>query len=296
MQPLHYFREVRNEFINAELPSSLATRNELELLASMQKIIKTGEEAVKFILPPSGKILDNDLAGMSTELKLPFPKIIIEWNSFKDKSSTKSLVIAEQLEDDSIAMYSLLYVNKEAAWATFPCMAIISNKSGPNYVKEEDPTFVYSKSDSNIKPLDIAIFNHYHVIPGMEHLVHKVEDWIKFATYGLSCEIQALLELLQALSCSNVKSELLKNTKPLTLKQKRCKSSLPLDQYRVLVIDTDNKKESNSTGKQKEGRSPREHLRRGHIRVYQSGLRIWIQSCVINPGTKGKILKEYLIK
>jgi hypothetical protein len=36
-------------------------------------------------------------------------------------------------------------------------------------------------------------------------------------------------------------------------------------------------------------RSPREHLRRGHIRIYQSGRRIWVNSTLVNAGVGGRI-------
>jgi len=43
-------------------------------------------------------------------------------------------------------------------------------------------------------------------------------------------------------------------------------------------------------------RSPREHVRRGHVRRYADGKKIWIQSMVVNPGNGGKVTKDYIFK
>jgi hypothetical protein len=69
------------------------------------------------------------------------------------------------------------------------------------------------------------------------------------------------------------------------------RGALPFDEYRVLVVNAPGKEgaaQEHSAGAMTH-RSPREHLRRGHIRIYQSGRRIWVNSTLVNAGVGGRI-------
>lgn len=99
-----------------------------------------------------------------------------------------------------------------------------------------------------------------------------------------------LLSFLNALSCSNVAIE-----KPAVSPVRRAiKTALPFDAYHIVVIDASPSSAGN-TGASHTGRRPREHMRRGHIRRYETGLRIWVNACVVAAGGN-KIHKEYAIR
>jgi len=69
------------------------------------------------------------------------------------------------------------------------------------------------------------------------------------------------------------------------------RGALPFDEYHILTLDGHTK----TTGNSKtfgDRRSPREHLRRGHIRRLENK-KIWINSMVVNAGNHGKIHKSY---
>lgn len=101
-------------------------------------------------------------------------------------------------------------------------------------------------------------------------------------------EVCKFLFFLNALSCSNVSYEKI-NRKKIAVK-----SSLPFDEYHVLVINTHKNIQSISFGGDK--RSPRQHLRRGHIRRLSSGTKIWVNSCVVSSGASGCVTKDYKLK
>ena len=42
--------------------------------------------------------------------------------------------------------------------------------------------------------------------------------------------------------------------------------------------------------------SPRTHLRRGHIRRLRWGPKVWVNSCVVNPGAIGGVNKDYAVR
>jgi hypothetical protein len=97
-----------------------------------------------------------------------------------------------------------------------------------------------------------------------------------------------VLSLLNALACSNVKTEDRKLSKPLK------KGALPFDTYKVLTVES--KRSSGIFGSAiSERHSPREHIRRGHIRVLPTK-KIWINNTVVNAGTVGKVHKSYLMR
>ena len=68
--------------------------------------------------------------------------------------------------------------------------------------------------------------------------------------------------------------------------------ALPFDDYHVLTINVggQGQREGAANGSH---RSPREHLRRGHIRRLQDGRKLWVNATVVNPGVGAKVMKDY---
>lgn len=107
-------------------------------------------------------------------------------------------------------------------------------------------------------------------------------------------EITTLVSLLAALSCSNVKMHTEPAPEKLNLKRAKNKK-LPFYEYKVLKVETKTTKGvASNTGLTITGRqSPREHLRRGHIRRLSDDRRVWVQQAVIGSPRKGSIEKSY---
>ena len=107
-------------------------------------------------------------------------------------------------------------------------------------------------------------------------------------------EITALVSLLAALSCSNVKMHTEPVPEKLNLKRAKNKK-LPFYEYKVLKVETKTTKGvASNTGLTITGRqSPREHLRRGHIRRISESRRVWVQQAIIGSGKKGSFEKSF---
>jgi len=112
-------------------------------------------------------------------------------------------------------------------------------------------------------------------------------------------EVATVLSLCEALACSNVHAEPMEGSLSPNENRKRIASGqLPLYETKVLVVSTPvqihKKGEPQGTHA-----SPREHLRRGHIRVLRRGEpleeRIWVQQCIVNPGGPGRVDKTYSV-
>lgn len=101
-----------------------------------------------------------------------------------------------------------------------------------------------------------------------------------------------VLSLLNALACSNVH---IARSEPKRTGSKT-KAALPFDAYHILTIDVPGKAGDGAaaTGGH---RSPREHLRRGHIRRLTDGRRIWVNATVVAAGRgAGVVTKDYAVR
>lgn len=233
-------------------------------------IIKKIESAVKFILPKNGRIIgDTEFRAIQneSELNLPFNVIALEYERDATNDTcdtyggvTKSIVIAEDA-GDKISMTMLMWISNMKSWG--PAPAVLIPKKNFFAVREKGKTTV------NIEWNQLLPFSDF-------------ED-----------EVGALFDFLNALACKNVHIE--KSPAKATKQGKMVKASLPFDDYHFLTVDVPSRAGVRGEGLGGSHRSPREHLRRGHIRRHESGP-IWVNACVVNAGIGSKVGKSYLLR
>ncbi len=294
MKPLNYLRDATKEIQKTILSYRTSFPSGA---AEIARRLDQAHCAEKFILPNKGRILDDAMRALPETLHLPFPVIILEYSCITDsvgapekffgKDQTvrapKRIVLAEQ-EEDRINIFSILqydYEDGDKSWFFLPFSASI----GIALLKQAG-TDVPDIS-MEILPVGDPSFAQKFLGP----------DWRAHARVDLADEIRAVFELIEALSCSNVDfSEKVSSAKP---NSKQKKDKLPFDSYRILTIIASGKDKANQsihTGVSQSDRcSPREHVRRGHVRQYTSGLKIWINNIIVNPGGDGKISKVYSV-
>lgn len=215
--------------------------------------------AQKFILPTGGRVLqDPDFKALGNDIRLPFQDIALEY--FEP--------------------------------AVFPGQVLASKR------------IVFASHVEDIILIIPAFFldqdKRWAVLPAASILT---KDW-RYESGGIAFakvdqripddqyrdEVSVLLCFLNALSCSNVHAHAIP-----ARKKGKSKSALPFDEYHVLTIDVPNKSVAQS-GQGGTHRSPREHLRRGHIRRLQDGRAVWVNAAVIAAGRgAGKITKDYCV-
>ena len=102
-------------------------------------------------------------------------------------------------------------------------------------------------------------------------------------------EIYSVMELVEALSCLNVKTQLLEPVDALKQARRAKDGKLPIYETKILTIPG-----SLGSGEHLGGThsGPRQHLRRGHIRRLPVG-NIWVNSHLVGDPSKGKIEKSY---
>lgn len=257
----------------------------------ISNVVDLARASQKFMLPEHGICIDDTLykaLNENDELRLPYPFIAIEFISRKDWETTGSnhpLVIAGDYtagssdtnlntfdapkriafardRDDHIVLTVLFCRASDGMWYPLPEIAI--PKTG--YLDRSRTAFgkapiVFSAANRKIPAMDYAD------------------------------ELIALMSFLNALQCSNVGIEKLPSTK--RDKAKRKKDAIPFDEYHILTIASMRGDEGVRLG---DHRSPREHLRRGHIRRLVDGRKIWVNATVVNAGIGGKITKDYAFK
>lgn len=269
----------------------------VEAIDNLNELLNVAKKAVKFISPEDGRIFNDNLKGLPDELNLPYPVTAIEFErkpmeeeleykiTGKGDIITKIIAIATQLEKNVIDIKCLAYSQNMMEWIYLPFAVKVSSEK---YDKE-----IHGKiniKDHYVSSNGYLLFSEYRTVSNLFFVDPNREfDLNKQMKLQLYYPLHAVLELIEALTCSNVGQTTLKNNKPIK------NDAYPFDEYKVLTVKSGNVTDDSFKESEQTGTCPREHLRRGHVRTYKSGLKIWIQSMTINAGIGGKILKEYSV-
>lgn len=257
------------------------------------KMVKTVAEligkAVHFVTPDGGEILNDGLKGLhGMNIHLPYDIMTIEY--FVDKSqSTKT----DERET--------IYISKRLILA-------VDSKVFNQYIDiKADGIFVFSccwldgmwalQPAGAILKRDWQSQNNYILVRALPEFLDEEfalgRTTIDDMRFDVSSDCGALMELLEALSCRNVSTA--NHQDAVVGNAKRVKEGkLPFYQTKMLVINSGyspSGKTGNGGGSHV---SPRQHLRRGHIRRIESG-NIWVNSCVVGDSNKGIIKKQYSV-
>lgn len=293
-QPLNYLRQASEELRRVWIPAM--KRDFPEDARVCETILDAAPSIPKFLMPKGGRIFNDALRGLPDELRLPYPEILIEYEASgamdgiveqafgieNSASAPKRIVLAQEVEG-WIHVHSLvqLRIPERSFWIMQPYAAAI-RKVENSTATPEIPDLTIG---TPIEGLEVITLPTGTIAP------EKIgPNWTRNAYCDLMDECNAVLELIEALSCINVTHEPLPARKPNKSAIKR--GALPFDEYRVLVIK---EHERGIVRNEPLGshRSPREHLRRGHIRRLQDGRKVWVNPTIVNAGSTGKITTIY---
>lgn len=252
--------------------------------------IDLAKSSQKFILPDGGRLYDDPeykALDETVPLSLPYPMIAIEYTRSNHYISshkhctktnyqpTKALLFARE-RDDSIAITIVVWADFAEAWVPYPEVAI----PRVNYIDRSNRMHGYAAI--NVYPNQKSNFGEstFGNFPGGDY----------------ADEIGSLLCLLNVLQCKNVHIE---KSEPKSLKKTIAagrKKALPFDTYHLLTISVPSKSNVlySSGGSH---RSPREHLRRGHIRLLSDRRKVWVNATVVAAGRgSGVVTKDYAVR
>lgn len=287
-QHLNYSRKARKalskmptDYLPFRPPASLIRKHKSleELLEAWRRylayVLDKLENAPKFLIPAVNGILieDKDFKGIdpTKPLPIPFDSFVIEYPGSAymapeepgQTHSTKRIAIFDRDKNDPSILWltPVSWLDLFKRWEPYPSIAI--------------PMIGTIDKDLRSESGECGM---YMAVDASERHNYQNEEY-------------ALLNMLNALNCSNVGTTISRSKKIAN------KGALPFDSYHILTIQTKARKTvDGQPGKQRDGRSPREHLRRGHIRRCHSGKTVWINSAVVNAG-KGlpTVKKDYAI-
>lgn len=270
IHPLNYCRSMVKQFTCSIAIPGFPPENKRML----SHAIDLAQASKKFIMPSGGRLFDDkELKALDeTEaLRLPYPMIAMEYeqtiqNDYDEamgrmSKSSKRIVFARE-RDDHIYIFVCCWLDSMGMWGPLPTEVAI-------------PVKMYL--DRSKKSLDGRV----SIRAQMQNQIAPMSDF--------GDEIGSLLCLLNSLQCSNVKID---HHVP-KVKGKKVKTAHAFDSYHFLTIDPP--KQSSFTGASGGHRSPREHLRRGHIRRLEDR-KIWVNASVVGTGSAGKISKDYKVR
>ena len=256
------------------------------------------KNSVHFALPDTGVIFDDEYRGIrGEEVRLPFPSITLEYyfpyrNGYLEKDqiwSSKRLILATEYTSEQVA---LEYPQYDFAFGW-----LMPSAWDRQFVKKNGETVFSQRFQDSREGVGV---NGY-AIPLLKSILEKVheaegEAGLNHCLKDIGNETASILELCEALSCSNVHHRPIESIDPAVNQRRIRDGKVPLYETRTLWIDVPNFDNVSVEWQGGTHRSPRQHLRRGHIRNLQSGKKVWVNATVVGAKENGIIKKDYAIK
>lgn len=284
------------------------------------------DESEKFILPKGGHLFDFK-GYKETDFDLfqpPYPAIAAEFVTDQTQIRDNDRVMppktiaftfdySKWFEDTGQGQSLLLgsvYFNPELDhWVVYPCGLRIDLPIEPIAIsaKERQTTRNEIEQNGSLRDRDLRLpdTNIGHspkIVPlgeaGIEHMnamkqIHGTAMAGSLIRAELAVEEVAIFQLFGALNCENVGIERIEPPKFMARKRARG-GKKPLYDYKVLEVSVP-KQDFACTPGSGGGTPKRAHMRRGHIRRYQSGKAIWIQPQMVGDSQRGFVDKDYAI-
>lgn len=127
-------------------------------------------------------------------------------------------------------------------------------------------------------------------------MTKQVHGLMESSGAALLRDTKIIASMFTLLECRNVIHRTLPAPRMLNMKRKK-KKRTPFFEYKTLVIDPEEPRVvSPSLGPHRLRRSPKMHLRRGHIRRLANGGKTWVSPAMIGSKKRGLVLKDYEVK
>lgn len=274
--------------------------------------------AQHFAIPDGGLIFDDDMRGIrGVEVRLPYKSVTVEYfveqkQNYQDGIVyvPKRLIYATEFErkqfpaaahlpstfgDRGIAVFAANEV--DGKWVPVICGYAISQNWDSATCLESvyEVTTPFGTSDDKMASFyGVPIF----LAPDSAKMAldrFGVHEGMRLMMHDIALEVRALMEFCEAMSCSNVCTDIVQSQNK-KINDKRIKNGkLPIYETKVLAIEVPGKRGVYAFGATEDRRSPRQHLRRGHVRVIGDGRRIWVNSCVVGSKETGVVEKSYRV-
>ena len=278
-------------------------------------------ECQHFQLPEGGHIFNDNLKGIQGKpIRLPYRLISVSYFVKNEPHEShfdgvamhyvpKRVIVAIEIPrtelvggDESLfpgcerlCMVMALFC-KEEIWT--PCMALAilpSDKwDGTDYAHGKDDVFLREPGGAmflgRIKIMLPTFYDRIVKAYGKSYASRS-------AYFDIGGEAATVLELCEALTCSNVHESTIQSANPNINERRERDGKLPLWETKTLTIDLPVTRSEDRPWRGGHHASPRLHLCRGHIRSLPGGDgNIWINDYARGDPTKGTINKTYKVR
>lgn len=274
------------------------------------------KHSVHFALPDNGVLFDDNFKGISgKEIRLPFPEITIEYYVEKELDfdpstpvyAPKRLILAAEM--DAAMLEKMGFAKRqnqdEIAIAVFAANEVNGSwrpiVGGWILYSDWDVTTGTMPAKSLIEyPEDRAKFagSFVALCPGIANdTIEQLgyDDAMMHMMHDISGEVAAVLALCEALSCSNVGTEIHQKADHAKNARRIKDGKTPIYETKILSLVMPGKAKKDSAGSCGDRNPVRQHLRRGHIRRLENK-NVWVNSCVVGDKKHGVIVKDYQVQ
>lgn len=270
---LNYWRKAKAE-IHRQLGHMPLSAVPSAYEKTLSVILDTGDKSTKFMLPRGGRILDSSWHGLPTDFRLPYPEVLLEMVAEDGKSPY--VILAKEVEGGPHG-YNILVWSMGQIFGTWVLVPMVLNvvRSG-----NRDTALIAA----------MCLAEQQKAVGAIDRTPWGAQQLDSTNTANFT-PAEVVLNLITALSCRNIHTETC--VKPVHKKRQIKWGAIPFDEYKILTVEVPQEQATPGDGTH-EGRSPREHLRRGHIRRLPDH-NIWINATIVNPGAAGKLHKSYRV-
>lgn len=266
---------------------------------SVQWCARRLKDSVHFVLPDSGLILNDGLKGLDNlKIELPFPEISLE---FLISGGHKCVIYASSHDErtQELSKYGKRMQDMGASPEYVLVFSVYTMPAMPAMGRHwclSPHIHTFNKEVDFGRRGPCSFFVHsWRFLPDFIRESGSSDEALLQSERASFHFLRHVLELCEALSCTNV--SIATHQKASTTNERRIKKGkLPIYETKVLVIDTPQNRAQANPPQGGTHASPRQHLRRGHIRRLPTGRNVWVNSCVVGSGSTGRIDKVYAVR
>lgn len=253
--------------------------------------------AYSFMLPVNGEIVKHTtpIHLKFEDLKLPFDKCVFEYSveaSFyngehPDYDQPDSTVLIVEKTEDSLTLFPIWHTRNKLtntpAWAPSMYGVMINADS---FIEVREDRTVGVGAPKIVIPAEAAFGRVYETLTeeSMQQLVLDVMD-----------ELRVVAHFAMLCGCDNVTPKKVHTVSEEAARIAKLRGKPRPYDYWVLDVYMSDTQESYEGGSGGSHASPRFHVRRGHIRRYQTGKTTWVRQCAVGTPELGVIEKTYRV-
>lgn len=254
--------------------------------------------AQSFILPANGEIVKHTTPVhiKFEDLKLPFDRCIFEYPIAADYYTDRNpkydqpdaTVLLVEKTEDSLTLFPIWHIKDKqtntSSWT--PCMfGLLLDRDSYIEVLDNDeatvrvlnPKVLTASEEMN------AIYDSLSTETKQQAVLELVDELRVVAHFAMLC------------GCDNVNAKKIYTPSEESARVAKLRGKPKPYDYWVLDVYMNDDHESSGSGEGGSHSSPRFHVRRGHIRRYQTGKTTWVRQCVVGTPELGIIQKDYRV-